>query len=156
HRRPDRGSEQVRPCGGAQPRRAGEVTPTAAADLRASAGPSAADGRALAVEQVSMVFRPGNTAVHALDRGSLDVADGEFVAIVGPSGCGKSTLLKLVTGLRPPTGGTIRVYGRTVEKPRGDVGIVFQSPVLLPWRTILDNVRLPVEVLGLDAARGVE
>jgi NitT/TauT family transport system ATP-binding protein len=111
---------------------------------------------ALAVDDVSMVFVRGDTSVHALDHISLEVRDGEFIAVVGPSGCGKSTLLKLVTGLRPPTGGRLLVYGREVTKPRGDVGIVFQSPVLLPWRTILENVALPIDVLKLDGARGRE
>jgi NitT/TauT family transport system ATP-binding protein len=110
--------------------------------------------RALSVDNVSMVFSRAGNAVHALDRVSLDVHDREFIAIVGPSGCGKSTLLKLVTGLRPPVAGSLSVYGHKVTKPRGDVGIVFQSPVLLPWRTILDNVLLPIDVLGLDAAKG--
>ena len=113
-------------------------------------------GAALTVEEVSMVFSRGETSVHALDRISLEVRDGEFIAIVGPSGCGKSTLLKLVTGLRPPTTGRLLVYGRQVARPRGDVGIVFQSPVLLPWRTILENVALPIDVLKLDGARGRE
>jgi NitT/TauT family transport system ATP-binding protein len=84
------------------------------------------------------------------------VHDREFIAIVGPSGCGKSTLLKLVTGLRAPSAGQLFVYGRQVTKPRGDVGIVFQNPVLLPWRTILENVALPIDVLGLDGALGRE
>jgi NitT/TauT family transport system ATP-binding protein len=128
-----------------------------AASPGAGAVGAAAPARpALAVESVSMVFGRGETSVHALDRISLEVRDGEFLAIVGPSGCGKSTLLKLVTGLRPPSAGRLSVYGREVTRPRGDVGIVFQSPVLLPWRTILENVALPVDVLGLDPVRGRE
>lgn len=86
----------------------------------------------------------------------LEVSEGEFVVFVGPSGCGKSTLIKLVSGLRPPTAGRLAVHGRQVMKPRGDVGIVFQSPVLLPWRTILDNVMLPIDVLKQDQAAGRE
>ncbi|MSP88582.1 MAG: ABC transporter ATP-binding protein [Alphaproteobacteria bacterium] len=97
-----------------------------------------------------MVFTRGGRAVHALDRIGFEVADGAFVAIVGPSGCGKSTLLKLVAGLRQPTKGRITLYGRPVQGPRADVGIVFQSPVLLPWRTVIGNVMLPIDVLGLD------
>jgi NitT/TauT family transport system ATP-binding protein len=116
-----------------------------------SSGPATS---ALSVVDVSMIFTRGETHVHALDRVSLDVRDGEFIAIVGPSGCGKSTLLKLVSGLRSPTSGQLSVYGRQVAKPRGDVGIVFQSPVLLPWRTILDNVMLPIDILKLDGGRG--
>jgi NitT/TauT family transport system ATP-binding protein len=122
---------------------------------RAAAGSKAAE-TALAVDAVSMVFTRGDSAVQALDRVSLEVRDGEFIALVGPSGCGKSTLLKLVSGLRPPTSGQLSVYGRRVAKPRGDVGIVFQSPVLLPWRTILANVTLPIDVLKLESGRGRE
>ncbi|WP_439578289.1 ABC transporter ATP-binding protein [Elioraea sp.] len=104
---------------------------------------------ALAIRDVGMVFRRGEAAVEALASVDLDVADREFVALVGPSGCGKSTLLKLVTGLRRPTRGGISLYGKPVTGPRSDVGIVFQSPVLLPWRTVLDNVLLPADVLRL-------
>jgi NitT/TauT family transport system ATP-binding protein len=124
------------------------------ANLPDAPGEVAAPRSALSLDGVSMVFSRGEARVHALDRISLEVRDGEFIAIVGPSGCGKSTLLKLVTGLRAPTGGRIAVYGREVARPRGDVGIVFQNPVLLPWRTIADNVTLPVTVLKLDAAQG--
>jgi NitT/TauT family transport system ATP-binding protein len=107
---------------------------------------------ALAIRGLGMVYRRGEAAVAALAGFDLDVADREFVAIVGPSGCGKSTLLKLVTGLRPPTTGSITLYGRQVAGPRPDVGIVFQSPVLFPWRTVLDNVLLPADVLRLPRA----
>ena len=69
--------------------------------------------------------------------------------MVGPSGCGKSTLLKMIAGLLPPSEGEIRVQGRVVTKPHADVGIVFQSPLLLPWRSVLRNVMMPVEVKGL-------
>jgi len=100
-----------------------------------------------------MVFARAGHEVHALDGIDLRIEDGAFVAVVGPSGCGKSTLLKLVAGLRAPTAGSIALYGRQVTGPRSDVGIVFQSPVLLPWRTVLQNVMLPVDVLHLDHGR---
>ncbi|MEX2145824.1 MAG: ABC transporter ATP-binding protein, partial [Candidatus Rokuibacteriota bacterium] len=77
----------------------------------------------------------------------------ELVALVGPSGCGKSTLLRIVAGLRPPTSGTATVAGRAVRRPIPEVGMVFQAPVLLRWRTIRDNVLLPAELSGLDAGR---
>ena len=96
-----------------------------------------------------MVYRRGDAAVEALAGIDLEVADREFLAIVGPSGCGKSTLLKLVSGLRPASAGSITLHGRPVAGPRSDVGIVFQSPVLFPWRTVLDNVLLPADVLRL-------
>jgi len=89
--------------------------------------------------------------VEALAETSLTVAENEFVTLVGPSGCGKSTLLKLVAGLVPLTRGEIRVRDQVVREPFPDVGFVFQQPVLLPWRSVLDNVLFSVEMLGLDA-----
>ncbi|MCA3389826.1 MAG: ABC transporter ATP-binding protein [Roseomonas sp.] len=83
----------------------------------------------------------------ALKGTSLAVAEGEFVAVVGPSGCGKSTLMRLVTGLWPPTEGQVFVDGREVEGPLSIAGMAFQNPTLLPWRNILDNVMLPLEVV---------
>ena len=88
--------------------------------------------------------------VQALDDITLHVGENEFVTLVGPSGCGKSTLLKLVSGLVPATGGTIRIRDEMVREPFPDVGFVFQQAVLLPWRTVLDNVLFSVEMLGLD------
>ena len=99
-----------------------------------------------------MTFSRAGHTVHALVGIHLDIRAGEFISLVGPSGCGKSTLLKLITGLRAPVGGRITVNGRVVNGPRPDVGIVFQSPVLLPWRTTLENVMLPVDILRLDKA----
>jgi NitT/TauT family transport system ATP-binding protein len=86
-------------------------------------------------------------AVHALTNLNLGVEEGEFLSIVGPSGCGKSTLLKLIVGLLPITSGQIEFYGEPVTRPRTDVGMVFQEPILLPWRTIKQNVMFPVEIL---------
>jgi len=88
--------------------------------------------------------------VEALAETSLTVEENEFVTLVGPSGCGKSTLLKLVAGLVPVTRGEIRVRDQIVREPFPDVGFVFQQPVLLPWRNVLDNVLFSVEMLGLD------
>jgi len=92
------------------------------------------------------------TQVRALAGISLDIAVGEFVTIVGQSGCGKTTLLKILAGLLPRSSGRVVLRGNAVDRPSRDVGIVFQDPVLLPWRTVFDNVMLPVEVLGLDRA----
>jgi NitT/TauT family transport system ATP-binding protein len=83
----------------------------------------------------------------------LAVAENEFVTIVGPSGCGKSTLLKLVAGVLNPTRGRIVFRGRPLAGPTREVGMVFQSPVLMPWRTVLDNVLFPIEMLRLPVAR---
>ena len=90
------------------------------------------------------------TSVRALAGISLDIAVGEFVTIVGQSGCGKTTLLKILAGLLPRSGGSVTLRGAAIDGPSRDIGIVFQDPVLLPWRTVFDNVMLPVEVLGLD------
>jgi NitT/TauT family transport system ATP-binding protein len=89
-----------------------------------------------------------NVSMVALDNISFEIHDGEFVSIVGPSGCGKSTLMKIVGGLLDYSIGDVSVDGRRVTKPAADVGIVFQSPVLLPWRTIIENILLPSEIRG--------
>ena len=94
-------------------------------------------------------------AVTALDHVNLTIAGGELIAIVGPSGCGKSTLLRILAGLMPSTEGEAWLHGSRIEGPRRDIGVVFQTPVLFPWRTVLDNVLLPVDVprLGRDKLR---
>ncbi len=86
----------------------------------------------------------GTLAVEDL---TLRVDKGEFVAVVGPSGCGKSTLMKLVTGLHIPQRGVVTVAGDQVTKPVSIVGMAFQNPTMLPWRTTLDNIRLPLEIV---------
>src|SRR5580692_8276149 len=83
----------------------------------------------------------------ALDRTSLTIGEGEFVAVVGPSGCGKSTLMKLVTGLLPATTGAVVVNGQVVKRPIKGVGMAFQNSTLMPWRTTLANVMLPFEIV---------
>jgi len=93
-----------------------------------------------------------NERIHALHDISLAVGEREFVTIVGPSGCGKSTLLKLIAGLLPASAGRIAVGGKVVAAPRTDIGIVFQNPILLPWRTVIENVLLPAEVQGRPMA----
>jgi NitT/TauT family transport system ATP-binding protein len=87
--------------------------------------------------------------VRAVEDVALEVKEKEFVSLVGPSGCGKSTLLRLVSGLTPPTRGAVRIRGHEVRGPFPDVGFVFQSAVLLPWRTVLDNILFSIEMLGL-------
>ncbi len=102
----------------------------------------------------------GGHCVPALDGVSLDVPTGAFVSVVGPSGCGKSTLLKILAGLLSKSAGEVALNGTAVTGPRRDIGVVFQDPVLLPWRTILENVVLPAQVQGFDRshyiARGRE
>jgi NitT/TauT family transport system ATP-binding protein len=88
--------------------------------------------------------------VTALASFDLSIAPGEFVTVVGPSGCGKSTFLKLLAGLILRSSGTLMLSGTPVDGPRRDIGMVFQAATLLDWRTVLQNVMLPVDVLGLD------
>jgi NitT/TauT family transport system ATP-binding protein len=99
----------------------------------------------VAFDQVALAYteKSGN----AIEDSSLAIRDGEFVAVVGPSGCGKTTFMKLCSGLRPPTGGTVTVLSRRVSGPLKIVGMAFQNPTLLPWRTALDNVLLPLEIV---------
>jgi NitT/TauT family transport system ATP-binding protein len=113
---------------------------------------SASAAPVVALRDVSKHFRSRGADVHAVDGVSLAVEPGEFVSIVGPSGCGKSTLLSMAAGLLPPTDGTIEVAGRGVTGPRHDLGIVFQQHLLLPWRTIINNVLLQIEVRKLNRA----
>ncbi len=91
--------------------------------------------------------------LEAIGNVSFDVADGEFLSVVGPSGCGKSTLLMMIAGVIGVSAGEIIIDAKKVAGPRSDVGVVFQSPVLLPWRTVLGNVLLPVELLDLPRTR---
>ena len=105
----------------------------------------------ISVSNLDKTYRTkGRALVQALGGLSLDVGHGEFVTIVGQSGCGKTTFLKILAGLLARSGGSVTLRGRPVEGPSRDIGIVFQDPVLLPWRNVLDNVMLPVQVLGLD------
>jgi NitT/TauT family transport system ATP-binding protein len=97
---------------------------------------------------VSRSFAGRSGTVEALREIDLEVADGEFVAVLGRSGCGKSTLLRLVAGLLPASAGEVQVSGERVTKPRRDIAMMFQRPALLPWRTVLDNVLLPVQIFG--------
>jgi NitT/TauT family transport system ATP-binding protein len=88
---------------------------------------------------------PGRSALLALDGLSFSAEEGEFLAIVGPSGCGKSTLLRLLAGLERPIVGEVRFRGRPLTAPRREIGFVFQRATLMPWRTVLDNIALPLE-----------
>jgi NitT/TauT family transport system ATP-binding protein len=122
----------------------------ASSHLRPAASPAvpAESEPALRVRNVRKSF----DRLEAIRNISLDIADGEFLSLLGPSGCGKSTLLMMIAGLLQPTAGEIRLAGSPVAGPRADVGVVFQSPVLLPWRTVLDNVLFPIELRRLSRA----
>ncbi|MEU5344310.1 ABC transporter ATP-binding protein [Streptomyces sp. NPDC020766] len=100
------------------------------------------------VRGVSKSFNGRRGTVEALRGIELDVGDGEFVAVLGRSGCGKSTLLRVIAGLLPASAGEVRIADELVREPRRDVAILFQRPALLPWRSVLDNVLLPIQVHG--------
>jgi NitT/TauT family transport system ATP-binding protein len=102
----------------------------------------------ITLTDVSQTFVGRTGVVEALRGLDLRVDEGEFAAIVGRSGCGKSTLLRLIAGLLAPTSGRIAIDGEPVTGPRRDVALMFQRPALLPWRSVLQNVLLPVEIFG--------
>jgi NitT/TauT family transport system ATP-binding protein len=111
--------------------------------------------RDIRVEQVSMVFHGRDEPVIALEKVDLQVPTGCFAAIIGPSGCGKSTLLRLVADVMQPFAGTISLGGASPRTARHEhaLGFVFQSPTLLPWRTVRENVELPLAIVGRKSAR---
>jgi NitT/TauT family transport system ATP-binding protein len=101
----------------------------------------------VSLDRVSMAYGRGDAAVRAIDEVSLTIARGEFIAVVGPSGCGKSSLMKLISGLHPALAGRLSVEGKRVTGPVKSVGMAFQQSNLLPWRSALDNVLLPLEIV---------
>ncbi len=101
------------------------------------------------IHGVTKRYQRGKQETLALQELNLDIAAGEFIAVVGPSGCGKSTLMRLIAGLHPVSSGRITVEGQVVNGPVTEVGIVFQSPVLLEWRNTLDNVLFQADIRGL-------
>ncbi len=107
-------------------------------------------GVGIEVASVARVFRRDGRETRALDSVDLAVAPGEFVAVLGPSGCGKSTLLKIVAGLLAPSAGSVAIGGARVASPHTGLGIVFQAPVLLDWRNVLDNVLEQIVLRGGD------
>ena len=123
--------------------------------LRAAALPAAPGATLIHARSVRKTYRTQDGEVETLKPLDFDIRAGEFVSVVGPSGCGKSTLMKMVAGLLPVSGGELELSGKPVLGPQTDVGIVFQSALLLPWRRVLDNILLQAEIRGLpmDAAR---
>jgi NitT/TauT family transport system ATP-binding protein len=108
---------------------------------------------AIEVSHLSKTYTTHEGLTVALDGLSFSVAPQEFISLLGPSGCGKTTVLKIVAGLSAATSGSVKVEGRPVKGPHPDVGIVFQTPALMRWRTAIQNVMLPAEILHLDRSR---
>jgi len=108
------------------------------------------------VRGATKVYRAAEGDVTSLTPLDFDIREGEFLSVVGPSGCGKSTLLKMVGGLLPASGGVIEIAGQAVNGPAAGIGIVFQSHVLLAWRTVLENIMLQIEVRKLPRDTGMK
>src|SRR5919112_3012222 len=120
-----------------------------AAHLRLVPGRANAGSSGIQLSGVSKTYRSRDGDVASLRPLDFHIDAGEFFVVVGPSGCGKSTLLKMISGLLAPSTGEILVEGELVTKPHGNVGIVFQNALLLPWRNILSNVMLPIDMKRL-------
>jgi NitT/TauT family transport system ATP-binding protein len=129
--------------------REASVDPQRTRDAVVQPGAPKAPVRMVEVAGLHKIFETQEGAlVTALDNINVHIDTGEFVSVVGPSGCGKSTLLRIVCGLLEGSRGRVSVAGAEVRKPRPDVGVVFQNPVLLPWLTVLDNVLMPIDLRG--------
>lgn len=109
----------------------------------------------LIVSNLSAVFRNGNGGLQALDRISFAVYPQEFVCVLGPSGSGKSTLLRILAGLLPPSEGEVLYQGERLSGPRREIGIVFQKANLMPWRTVMENILLPLELQNVPRDEAV-
>jgi sulfonate transport system ATP-binding protein len=109
---------------------------------------------AVALDEVVVAFRlASGGGFTAVERATLTVADGEFVAIVGPTGCGKSTLLNIAAGLMPPSSGTVDIFGKRLLALNRQAGYLFQADALFPWKTALENVAIGLETAGMAAGK---
>jgi len=108
--------------------------------------------RVVEARKVDLVFQTSDGPVHALSEIDLEINKGDFISLIGPSGCGKTTLLRVIADLEKPTGGDIQVNEMTPEEARLQraYGYVFQAPALYPWRTVEGNLKLPLEIMGID------
>lgn len=112
--------------------------------------------QSITLNSISKSYGEGDEVLQVIDGISFDVAENEFVTLVGPSGCGKTTLLKMVNGLIEPTEGSVRVGDKAVTEPTTDVAMVFQQFQLYPWRSVLDNVALGLEIQNVKEAERYE
>jgi NitT/TauT family transport system ATP-binding protein len=110
----------------------------------------------ISCERVRKVYGRGRAAFEAVRTATFHVAQGEFVSLLGPSGCGKSTLLMMIAGLESVTDGRILAGGTVIEEPRSEIGIVFQDPTLLPWKTALQNILFPIEMMHRSRAAHID
>src|SRR5215475_14026123 len=111
---------------------------------------------AVALEGATVAFRLADARVYtAVEKAALNVADGEFVAIVGPTGCGKSTLLNVAAGLLRPASGSVQIFDRPLSGLNRDAGYLFQADSLFPWKTALDNVAIGLEIAGAPRAEAL-
>ncbi|MBN2147663.1 MAG: ABC transporter ATP-binding protein [Anaerolineales bacterium] len=110
----------------------------------------------LVVHEMSTVFPNENGGLQALDHISFEVHPEQFVCVLGPSGCGKTTLLRALAGLLTPSGGKILYRGEQLHGPHAGVGLVFQKPTLMPWRTVLQNIILPLQIQGVPALQALQ
>ena len=104
----------------------------------------------LVAEGIDKTYQSRDGELRALREISFQVSTGEFVSLVGPSGCGKTTLLRILGGLLEAERGFVRIDGQVLTEPRQEIGFIFQNPTLMPWRTVLKNVTLPLEIRGAN------
>ena len=110
----------------------------------------------ISCERVRKIYGQGASAFEAVNAATFSVEKGEFVSLLGPSGCGKSTLLMMIAGLESVTEGRVLAGGTPVDEPRSEIGIVFQDPTLLPWKTALQNILFPIEMMHRSRAAHVD
>jgi NitT/TauT family transport system ATP-binding protein len=120
------------------------------------AQPPHAHDAILVAANIVVRFETTEGAISAVDDVSFDVRPGEFLSVIGPSGCGKSTLFNVIGGLLSNNQGTVRVDGETISGPHKSIGMVFQEESTFPWRTVVDNVAFPLELIGMPKNRRIE
>src|SRR5712691_10128991 len=120
------------------------------------ASPRQADNAILLVDDIVVRFETPEGAITAVDDVSFKVSPGEFLSVIGPSGCGKSTLFNVIGGLLSNHQGMVSVAGETISGPHKSIGMVFQEESTFPWRTVVDNVAFPLELVGMPKAKRIE